>query len=128
MKVLLDTQAFLWLIADTKQLSSNAKKIFLDSNSELFLSLASIWEIAIKISIKKLTLQQSFERFIPHQLQENNISQLHIDFRHLVKTLHLPFHHRDPFDRLIISQAMTEHFVILSNDNIFDKYEAKRIW
>lgn len=128
MKILLDTQAFLWLIADAPSASKRAKKIFLDEKNEFLLSLASSWEIAIKISIGKLTLQQSLEKFLPTQLQENGITQLDISFRHVAKVVMLPFYHRDPFDRLIISQAMEEDIPILSSDVAFDKYEVKRLW
>src|SRR5690242_17948840 len=104
MKILIDTHAFLWLINDSAELSKHAKKIYLDAKNDFYLSIASIWEMAIKISIGKLKLSQSIDQFIPNQLQENKISQLDIHFRHLVRVANLPFYHRDPFDRLIISQ------------------------
>ena len=128
MKILLDTQAFLWLIADAPQLTRLAKKNFLDQKNELFLSLASIWEIAIKTSIGKLTLNMSVENFIPNQLQENGIIQLDINFRHVARIAKLPFYHRDPFDRLLISQAMEENLSILSSDKAFDRYQINRLW
>jgi PIN domain nuclease of toxin-antitoxin system len=106
MKILLDTQAFLWIISDAPELSKKAKKVFLDQENDLFLSLASTWEIAIKSSLGKLKLKQPLQKFIPMQLQENSIFQLDISFRHVVGITTLPFHHRDPFDRLIISQAI----------------------
>lgn len=128
MKILLDTQAFLWLIDDSAKLSESAKKLFLNQKNELFLSLASVWELAIKTSIDKLTLKSTLEKFIPDQLQENSISQLDISFRHVAKVATLPFHHRDPFDRLIISQAIEENLPILSSDEAFDLYGIKRLW
>jgi PIN domain nuclease of toxin-antitoxin system len=128
MKVLLDTQAFLWLVLDQPALSKQAKKIFLNTDNQLFLSIASMWEIAIKTSIGKLHIHQPIERFIPSQLQENGITQLDINFRHVAKVATLPFHHRDPFDRLIISQAMEEKWPILSIDTAFDNYPVKRLW
>src|SRR3990167_9918726 len=128
MKILLDTQAFLWLILDAPTLSSKAKKTFLDSNSKFYLSLASVWEMAIKISLGKLKIHQPLSQLIPHQLQENNIIQLDIHFRHIIRTSTLPFYHRDPFDRLIISQALEEDLSILSSDTAFDSYKVKRIW
>ena len=78
----------------------------------MFLSLASIWEMAIKLSLGKLKLKQPVEKFLPAQLQENSIFQLDISFRHVVGVTSLPFHHRDPFDRLIISQAVQENLPI----------------
>lgn len=128
MKILLDTHAFLWLIADAPELSKKAKKIFLDQDNDLFLSLASIWEMTIKLSLNKLQLKQPIEKFIPSQLQENSILQLEISFRHVVGVANLPFHHRDPFDRLIISQAIQDNLPIISNDITFDAYNIQRIW
>jgi PIN domain nuclease of toxin-antitoxin system len=128
MKVLLDTQAFLWLCTDDHSLTSKAKKIFLDKDNELLLSLVSVWEMAIKTSIGKLKIQQPFEKFIINQLQENSIDQLPISFRHIVKVRSLDFHHRDPFDRLLIAQALEEGFSILSSDTAFDHYGVKRLW
>lgn len=128
MKILLDTHTFLWLILDHPQLSNKAKKLFLNVENELFLSIASIWEIAIKSSLRKLVLKQPIARFIPEQLQYNNITQLDIHFRHVTTVATLAFHHRDPFDRLLISQALTENLLILSNDIAFDAYAIQRIW
>ncbi len=128
MKILLDTQAFLWIIADAPELSKKAKNIFLDQENDLFLSLASIWEMAIKLSLGKLKLKQPVEKFLPAQLQENSIFQLDISFRHVVGVTSLPFHHRDPFDRLIISQAVQENLPILSSDEAFDEYNIQRLW
>jgi PIN domain nuclease of toxin-antitoxin system len=128
MKVLLDTQAFLWIISDAPELSKKAKKIFLDQENDHFLSLASILEMAIKSSLGKLKLKQPIEKFLPAQLQENSILQLDISFRHVVGVTSLPFHHRDPFDRLIISQAIQENLPILSCDEVFDAYNIQRLW
>lgn len=128
MKILLDTQAFLWIISDAPELSKKAKKLFLDQENELFLSLASIWEMAIKSSLGKLKLKQPIEKFLPAQLQENSILQLDISFRHVVGVTSLPFHHRDPFDRLIISQAIQENLPLLSSDEAFDAYNIQRLW
>jgi PIN domain nuclease of toxin-antitoxin system len=128
MRVLLDTHAFLWLIGNLPKLSKKAKKIFTDKDNEILLSVASIWEMGIKLSLGKLELTQPFNKFIPTQLHQNGISQLDINFRHINEVVNLPFHHRDPFDRLIISQAITEGTPIISNDNCFDLYEVERIW
>jgi PIN domain nuclease of toxin-antitoxin system len=128
MKILLDTQAFLWLALDAPELTKKAKKIFLDSKNEFYISLASIWEISIKTSIGKLGFEKSFEKIILQQLQENSIQQLVINFRHIIKVARLPFHHRDPFDRLLAAQAIEEKLTILSSDTVFDKYGIKRIW
>ncbi len=128
MKILLDTHTFLWLANDSPELSKKARSVFLDPDCEFFLSLASAWEIAIKSNLDKLSLPNPIEKFIPIQLQENNITQLDVTFRHIVKIATLPLHHRDPFDRLIIAQAMEEQLPIMSSDKIFDKYPIKRLW
>ena len=128
MKVLLDTHAFLWLIGDLPKLSAKAKKIFTDSENEILLSVASIWEMGIKVSLGKLDITQPFNKFIPSQLHQNGITQLDIKFRHINEVVNLPFHHRDPFDRLIIAQAIIEDIPILSNDSHFDLYDIERIW
>lgn len=128
MRVLLDTHAFLWLIGDLPNLSKKAKKIFIEKENEVLLSVASIWEMGIKVSLGKLKLSQPFNKIIPSQLYQNGISQLDIQFRHINEVVNLPFHHRDPFDRLIISQAIVEDIPIVSNDAHFDLYDVDRIW
>jgi len=128
MRILLDTQAFLWIVTGNDVLSKKAKQLFLDNENDFFLSLASIWEMAIKVSLEKLAIQQPLEKFLLDHLQENAIQQLVITFRHVTKVRTLPFHHRDPFDRLLIAQALEEDISILSNDVLFDKYDVERLW
>lgn len=128
MEILLDTQVFLWLCIDSSSLSSKAKKLFLAKENDFYLSIASIWEMAIKVSIGKLKLPQSVNGFVLNQLQQNSISILNIEFRHVASIENFPFHHRDPFDRLLISQALEEKIPILSSDTIFDSYQVKRLW
>ncbi len=128
MEILLDTQAFIWLCSDDRQLSKTAKKTFLNEKNSFFLSLASIWEMSIKSSLGKLKIRPSLERFILNELQENNIEQLPIHFQHVIKVNSLPFYHRDPFDRLLVAQSQIEEFSILSSDTVFDDYGVKRIW
>lgn len=127
MKVLLDTHAFLWFINDDPQLSLPAKKL-MESDIDLFLSIASLWEISIKVSLGKLTLPSLFDLFIPEQLQVNEIEILPIELRHLTPLIDLPFHHREPFDRLIIAQTLVEEAIVISRDEIFDGYDVKRLW
>lgn len=128
MKVLLDTQAFLWLSIDSSMLSKKAKDIFLNNKNDFYLSIASVWEMAIKASLGKLIIPGGVKNFVLHQLQENSIEQLPIHFRHALRVENLPFHHRDPFDRLIISQSLEEKIPVLSCDKIFDQYDVKRLW
>jgi PIN domain nuclease of toxin-antitoxin system len=126
--VILDTQAFLWFVSDLAGLSKKARSALKEPENEIFLSLASTWEIAIKLSLGKLKIAEPLERFIPQQLLANSIRQLDISFRHVARVATLPFHHRDPFDRLLVSQAMLEDMPILSADKAFDSYGVKRIW
>lgn len=127
MKLLIDTHTFLWFINDSSQLSADAKNL-LESDVDLLLSVVSLWEIAIKVSIGKLTLPDTYDKFIPQQLKLNDIKILPIDMTHLIVVTTLPFHHRDPFDRLLIAQAMVEKVAIVSIDKIFDRYGIRRIW
>jgi PIN domain nuclease of toxin-antitoxin system len=128
MRALLDTSSFLWFISGNDELSNAAKTFISDFNNELVLSTASLWEIAIKVSIGKLELLQSYEKLIPQQLEENDIGILSITLKHLSKLIDLPFHHRDPFDRLIIAQALMEEIPVISSDGIFSEYPVKLIW
>jgi PIN domain nuclease of toxin-antitoxin system len=96
--------------------------------NEKFLSVASLWEIAIKLSIGKLALSSPFEMLIPQQLSLNGIQLLNINLAHTVVIASLPFHHRDPFDRLLIAQAMVEKMPVISIDAAFDVYPIIRRW
>lgn len=127
MKLLLDTHSFLWFIEDNVRLSPKAKNL-LESETELLISAATLWEVAIKVSIGKLALTQPFELFIPNQLASNAIELLPIAVEHLALVSALPFHHRDPFDRLIIAQALIEQLPVVSIDREFDSYGVKRLW
>jgi len=127
-KLLLDTQAFLWMVRGTPELSAKAKQVIRDPTNELFLSIASVWEMAIKSSIGKLKLAEPLDVFVPVELQANDVRQLDLAFRHVCAVARLPFHHRDPFDRLLVCQAEAEALALVSADPIFDRYKVKRIW
>lgn len=103
MKLLLDTHSFIWFIEDNPFLSLRARTLIEEPTSEVLLSVASVWEMAIKVSLGRLQLSQPFELFIPHQLLLNDITLLDITLNHTLKIATLPFHHRDPFDRLLIA-------------------------
>jgi PIN domain nuclease of toxin-antitoxin system len=128
MNLLLDTHTFLWFIAGDSSLSKTARSAIEDLNNNLFLSVASVWEIAIKVSIDKLELSEPFEIFIPEQLAENGIGLLDISVEHTAQIVSMPFHHRDPFDRLIAAQANVEQMTLLSIDEVFDLYGVNRLW
>ena len=128
MRVLLDTHTFLWWVEDAPALSRKARTAIGDPDNECLLSLASCWEMAIKLSLGKLRLPSAIERFVPEQLAANAFRQLAIEFRHVARVAALPFHHRDPFDRLLAVQALEEGCAIVSADPMFRKYGVKRIW
>jgi PIN domain nuclease of toxin-antitoxin system len=128
MKLLLDTHAFLWFIMGSSNLSPSARALIEDEASERFLSVASLWEIAIKLSIGKLTLSAPFDVLIPQQLSLNGIELLGVAIHHATVVSTLPFHHRDPFDRLLIAQAIVESMPIISMDTAFDMYAVNRLW
>jgi PIN domain nuclease of toxin-antitoxin system len=108
LKVLLDTHAFLWLMVDDPRLSSAAKSAFSDVNNEIYLSMASAWEMAIKSSIQKLQLPLPVKDYVLTRTQAHNINLLNITLEHIDVVETLPLHHRDPFDRLIIAQGIFE--------------------
>jgi PIN domain nuclease of toxin-antitoxin system len=128
MNILLDTHAFLWFIAGSDELSVTARELIENEENRIFLSAASLWEMAIKVSLEKLSLSESFETLIPEQISQNGIEILNISTAHAAKIIQLPFHHRDPFDRLLIAQTLVEDMSLISIDEIFDAYEIKRIW
>lgn len=127
MKLLLDTHTFLWFIEDNPRLSPRAKAL-LESDADLLLSVDSLWEISIKVSIGKLTIAQPLDIFVPQQLADNDVEMLPISITHLGAVSNLSFHHRDPFDRLLIAQAMIEQVPIVSADTAFDAYSVTRLW
>lgn len=128
MKVLLDTHAFLWLMVDDPRLSPTAKTTFSDINNEIYLSLASAWEMAIKASLKKLKLPLPVKDYVLARTQAHQIKLLDIAIEHIGVVETLPLHHRDPFDRLIIAQSISDNLRILSDDGMFDSYPIQRIW
>lgn len=128
MKVLLDTHTFLWFVLGDAQLSAKAKATIEDLSNEKLLSPASYWEIAIKISLGKYTLSKPYEEFMGKGISENGFVVLPIEPKHTAVVTTLPFHHRDPFDRLIIAQAMVEDAAVVSGDTAFDAYSITRLW
>jgi PIN domain nuclease of toxin-antitoxin system len=127
MRLLLDTHTFLWFIGNDPRLSPRAKAL-LESDADLLLSVDSLWEIAIKLSIGKFRLAQPFDIFVAQQLADNEIELLPISLAHLGVVSAPPLHHRDPFDRLLIAQAMIEQTPIVSADAAFDAYSVTRLW
>jgi PIN domain nuclease of toxin-antitoxin system len=128
MRILLDTHTLLWFIEADSQLSVRARHRIEESETDVYLSIASVWEMAIKVSVGKLALRGPLEEVVSYQQQANNITILAITIDHIARLTTLPFHHRDPFDRLLIAQAIAENLPILSVDSVFDAYGVTRIW
>jgi len=127
-KLLLDTHSFLWFIMGSPKLGEKARALIEDAGNEKLLSVGSLWEIAIKISLGKLKIAEPFDVLIPRQIETNGIQVLEIDIPHLAALLTLPFHHRDPFDRLLAAQCSAEKLPIVSIDPLFDAYAIQRFW
>ena len=128
MKYLIDTHTLLWIVTKNKKLSKKVKDIYLNSENQIFISLASLWEMAIKINLKKLSINEPLKDFVKNQIKNNDINILDIKTKHILLLENLPYYHMDPFDRLIISQSINEQIPLLSFDKVFDKYSIKRIW
>jgi PIN domain nuclease of toxin-antitoxin system len=129
MNIILDTHCFIYSIEGNRSaFSEKALSIILDKTNHIFLSLASVWEMQVKIQIGKLKLENELSKVIDEQLQTNDLRLLTISANHIYNLSQLPFHHKDPFDRIIISQAMTEGFSLLSKDAQISKYQVNVIW
>ena len=128
MEYLLDTHSFLWFINGDEQLSEKAKTAIQDPYATKYVSIVSFWEIAIKISLGKIKLDMAYQDLQQH-VSVNGFDILPITFEHTIELTTLDFHHRDPFDRIIIAQALIEKFVLISKDSNFDKYyNLKLLW
>ena len=129
MNYLLDTSTFLWYVNNERELSVVAKNLTSDSNMTMYLSLASIWELAIKANLGRgLVMHEPFPTFIDGQLRTNRFQLLGISVAHLKAVYDLPLHHRDPFDRLLIAQSQVENIPVITNDAAFDAYDIQRFW
>lgn len=126
MVYLIDTHALIWFLHNDKQLSKNALEVI--ENSDIVVSIASLWEVSIKTSLGKLTLAESFNDFFPKQLIINDIGILPIAVSHLHRVNSLNFFHRDPFDRLIIAQSLVEKMPLISKDTEFKAYGVDLVW
>ncbi|MEW6052854.1 MAG: type II toxin-antitoxin system VapC family toxin [Nitrospirota bacterium] len=126
--MLLDTHIFLWWITDDSRLIANVRDIIADGTNDLFLSVASCWEIAIKAQLGSIDLPDKPDKFIAEQLSLNAIMSLPILANHALNVFNIPSLHRDPFDRLIISQAITEKLPIVTSDPVFRQYGIETVW
>lgn len=128
MRALLDTHAFLWYVLDDQAINQAAKSVIDDEKSEIFVSPASFWEIAIKVSIGKYSLTVPFEAFWRRGIEDNDFQILPVEICHAAIVASLPFHDKDPFDRLLAAQAIAHDLNLVSVDAIFDAYGVRRIW
>jgi PIN domain nuclease of toxin-antitoxin system len=128
MRVLLDTHTLIWAFDDPAKLSPLATTTILDPANERFVSLATAWELAIKVSLKKLTLSMPYRAWLEKALLDLNAALASITLDHIETVLALPHHHKDPFDRLIVAQARSENMEIVSIDPALDPYCVRRIW
>lgn len=127
MELLLDTHAILWFQSSNNKLSYTAKHLIEDSNNQCYVSFASLWEMSIKIAAGKLQIEKGFNN-IYNYLLRNQFRILNPSVRHLNTLIGLPHHHKDPFDRMIIAQAITENLTIISADQYFTAYPVSVIW
>jgi PIN domain nuclease of toxin-antitoxin system len=127
-RVLLDTHTFLWFITADPRLSAPARGVLAAGGNQLLLSVASVWEIAIKVSVGRLPIPLPLDAFIPEQLRVNRIELLPISLEHTFEVPRLPLHHRDPFDRILVAQAVHESIPLVSADEALDAYPVVRLW
>ena len=128
MRVLVDTHTFLWALLKDHRLSTRAKQVLISGENELVFSLVSLWEIAVKMKIGKLSTVGSSVTYIRDEMAEYGMELLPIRYEHILELERLPLHHSEPFDRLLIAQAVAESLPILTHDEKFPLYPVKLIW
>lgn len=127
MRLLLDTHVLLWFVSDPDQLRVEAREIIEDGSNDIFVSVVSAWEIAIKQSVGKLDLPEPAETWVPKVLKASGLEVLDVDLRSSLRTRALPWHHRDPFDRLLIAQSLEHGFTLCSRDARLEPYAIPMI-
>jgi PIN domain nuclease of toxin-antitoxin system len=128
MRLLLDTHILIWWSSNSERLSENVHNLITDANNTIIFSIASVWEMQIKLQRSKLTIELPLPELIETQKQTNGLQILPIELSHIYTLDGLPNHHRDPFDRILVAQAIFEKIPLLSIDVIFDAYPINRIW
>lgn len=128
MNILLDTCTFLWLIADSDELSATAREVFADPENEVYLSAASCWEIGVKWSLGRLPLPEEPGRFIPRQREKHYVAPLPISEPATFHLPKLPQHHKDPFDRILVCQSIEHSLVLLTPDQLIAQYPVRTLW
>ena len=128
MKILLDTCVFLWLTTDAPELSDKAKILFQNTNNAVYLSSVSIWEIIVKNQLGKLPLPSAADDFIKQQCEKHFVEYLSLDEKAVFNLSRLPNHHRDPFDRMLVCQAIAYDLTILTSDKLIMQYPVATVW
>ena len=127
MKLLLDTHCWLWLESDPDRFRAAVRRRLEDPATELWLSAASVWEMAIKVRLGKLELPERLDRYVPARLRRSAVGSLPVRLEHALEVASLPAHHSDPFDRMLVAQARCERLTLLTADRAFDRYEVDRL-
>jgi PIN domain nuclease of toxin-antitoxin system len=127
-RILIDAHGLIWFLEDSPRLSQRAKETVEHPDTDLLISMASLWEMAIKIGLGKLQIAGDFSMLLRGQLTQNDIRVLDIQLPHVAQVATLALHHRDPFDRLLVAQAIVEDMPIISADTALDAYPVTRIW
>lgn len=127
-RLLLDTHAFLWFVSASERLSAAARQAIIKKETDVFISRISYWEICLKVSIGKLHLSTSWEKKLDAERKANRFNWLSLESRHCEEIIHLPWHHKDPFDRMLIAQARSENLTIVSCDEKMQPYEIDVLW
>jgi PIN domain nuclease of toxin-antitoxin system len=128
MRLLLDTHAFIWFVDGNPKLSNAARTAIDDVENLVYLSVASVWELAILVSLQRLTLQRTVKEYVALYTEKNAIDLLPVTIDHIEGIVSLPFHHRDPFDHLLLAQAKSSHLTLVSADNAFKHYAVDILW
>ena len=128
MKLLLDTQCWLWWFAQPDCLNAAAIAAISDETNELWLSVASVWEMGIKVALGKLLLPEPLDSYLPSRMAQLGVRSLDIRATHALQSASLPLHHRDPFDRMLIAQAQVEQMTVVTSDSQFKLYEVPLLW
>ena len=128
MRVLLDTQAFLWWVSGADRLTARARAMIADPGTEVLLSVASAWEIAIKSATGRLELEGPAETYVPERVRYHGFGVLPVELDHALRAGTLPRHHGDPFDRLLVAQGQVEDMPIITADPLLNLYDVETIW
>ncbi len=128
MRLLLDTHSYLWWTIDDRRLSERARSVIEDGRNEILVSVASAWELAIKATLGRITTPEPIDDFLPDSLVRNGFRPLAIELPHALRVSRLPMIHGDPFDRLLIAQALVEDVPIVTSDPAITRYDVETIW